>query len=69
VRLTKQELSCDIALLTELPAPFVELAERSLRLQARVIHLDRSLNERAGAAAENHLAAQRARVEAAFSGN
>jgi regulator of CtrA degradation len=71
VRLTKQELSCDMALLTELPAPFVDLAERSLRLQARVIHLDRSLNERSGAAqaAENHLAAQRARVEAAFSGN
>jgi regulator of CtrA degradation len=69
VRLTRQDLSCDTALLVELPAPFVELAERSLRLQARVIHLDRSLSERsASTAAESPLAAQRARVEAAFCG-
>ena len=71
VRLTKQELSCDTALLPELPTPFVELAERSLRLQARVIHLDRSLGERpvsAAAPATHPLAAQLARVAAAFGG-
>jgi len=71
VRLTRQDLSCDPALLAELPSPFVDLAERSLRLQARVIHLDRSLNERAAAPeapATHPLAAQLARVEAAFGG-
>ncbi len=72
VRLTRQDLSCDPALLAELPAPFVELAERSLRLQARVIHLDCSLNERVtapAAPAGNPLAAQLARVQAAFGGS
>ena len=42
VRLAKQELSCEIAMLAELPREFVALTERSLRLQARVMHLDRS---------------------------
>ena len=71
VRLTKQELSCDPALLADLPAPFVELAERSLRLQSRVIHLDRSLSDRPAAPPTQDvhpLAAQLARVEAAFGG-
>ena len=69
VRLTKQDMSCDSALLPELPGAFVELAERSLRLQSRVMHLDRSFGERASGAAssvENPLAAQLARVQAAF---
>jgi len=43
VRLARQELSCDAEMLAQLPADFVALCERSLRLQARVIHLDRSL--------------------------
>lgn len=43
VRLTRQELSCEPDMLAQLPAEFVALCERSLRLQARVIHLDRSL--------------------------
>lgn len=71
VRLTKQELSCEIALLAELPTAFVELAERSLRLQARVIHLDRSLGDRLAAPAGSALSpleAQLARVAAAFGG-
>jgi regulator of CtrA degradation len=69
VRLTRQELSCDTVMLGELPADFTDLAERSLRLQARVMHLDRSLAEpqpAASAAADTPLAKQLARVEAAF---
>jgi regulator of CtrA degradation len=71
VRLAKQELSCDIGMLAELPKEFVALAERSLRMQARVMHLDRSFAEpRTGApeGARNPLAAHFARVEAAFRG-
>ena len=69
VRLTRQELSCDSAMLGELPADFTDLAERSLRLQSRVMHLDRSFAEpqpSAAPALDNPLAEQRARVEAAF---
>ena len=69
VRLTKQDLSCDPAMLSELPAEFVELTERSLRLQSRVLHLDGSLTPPRAAApvvASHPLAAQFALVEAAF---
>jgi regulator of CtrA degradation len=69
VRLTRQDLSCDVAMLAELPAEFVELTERSLRLQSRVLHLDGSLatpRSPAPAIASPPLAAQFARVEAAF---
>jgi regulator of CtrA degradation len=72
VRLTRQELSCDVAILAELPKEFVTLTERSLRMQARVIHLDLSLGGGPGAdAAEDArppLADHFARVEAAFRG-
>lgn len=69
VRLSRQELSCDSLMLAELPAEFTDLAERSLRLQSRVMHLDRSLSDpqqSAPANAGNPLAAHLARVEAAF---
>ena len=68
VRLTRQELSCDATMLSELPYEFGDLAERSLRLQSRIMHLDRSLAEPQplAAAAGNPLAADFARVEAAF---
>ena len=68
VRLTTQELSCDTSMLAELPPEFADLAARSLRLQARVMHLDRSLaaSRPASEAAPHPLAAQFARVEAAF---
>lgn len=71
VRLTAQELSCDPAMLAELPTEFAELAARSLRLQSRVMHLDRALASGRPAlesAAARPLAAQFARVEAAFGG-
>jgi len=69
VRLTRQELFCDEAMLAELPREFVDLSERSLRLQSRVMHLDRCLSElRAPTRREagNPFAADIARVEAAF---
>ncbi len=69
VRLTRQELSCDLSMLDELPVEFTDLAERSIRLQARVMHLDRSLAEPetdAPASNASPLAQQFARVEAAF---
>jgi regulator of CtrA degradation len=67
VRLTRQELSCDADMLAELPYEFSDLAERSLRLQSRVMHLDRSLAEpQPLAATVSPLAADFARVEAAF---
>ena len=69
MRLTRQELSCDSIMLAELPPEFADLAERSLRLQARVMHLDRSLAETAAArrrSSANPLAQHFARVEAAF---
>jgi regulator of CtrA degradation len=71
VRLTPQELACDAALLPELPAEFVGLAERSLRLQARVTHLDRSFSNPAASLAPPApppIAAHLARVQAAFCG-
>ena len=69
VKLTRQDIACDESILAELPVEFVELSERSLRLQARVMHLDRSLNEaRAPAQGPSPLAANLARVQAAFGG-
>ncbi len=69
VRLTQQELSCDESMLSELPQEFSDLSLRSLRLQARVLHLDRSfLEPRMGPLTPlaHPLAAHIARVEAAF---
>jgi regulator of CtrA degradation len=71
VRLTRQELACEESLLAELPREFVEISERSLRLQARVMHLDRSLNDGRAPARPvvgNPFAADLARLEAAFGG-
>ena len=71
VRLTPQDLSCDVATLAQLPTEFIALTERSLRMQARVMHLDRSFAELRLAypqGAGNPLAAHFARVEAAFRG-
>ncbi len=42
VRLTRQELSCGPELLAELPLEFVDICSQSIRLQARVLHLDQS---------------------------
>ncbi len=71
VRLTRHDLSCDEALLAELPKEFVELSERSLRMQARVMHLDRSLGAARAdepTSARPPVAEQFARLQAAFGG-
>jgi regulator of CtrA degradation len=69
VRLTRQDLSCDESMLAVLPAEFVDLCARSLRLQARVMHLDRSLSELRAPPPRSGMspfAAEFARLEAAF---
>lgn len=69
VRLTRQELSCSPETLARLPREFVDLCEQSLRLQARVLHLDSSMSasrEISETAAPLAVAAQIARLEAAF---
>ena len=69
VRLTQQDLACDASILPELPAEFVQLAERSLRLQSRVMHLDGSFAGATPVAAPPppQVAMHFARVAAAFS--
>jgi regulator of CtrA degradation len=69
VRLARQEMACAPDVLAELPPVFVDLCFRSMRLQARVLHLDSSI---AAADASQPLpamsavAAQLARLRAAF---
>ncbi len=43
VRLSRQDLACPPEILAQLPREFVDLCEKSLRLQARVLHLDESI--------------------------
>jgi regulator of CtrA degradation len=43
VRLTRQDVACEPELYRQLPPDFVDLCDKSLRLQARVLHLDRSV--------------------------
>jgi regulator of CtrA degradation len=48
VRLTRQEVACDPETFTQLPPDFVDLCEKSLRMQARVIVLDQSIQAARG---------------------
>jgi regulator of CtrA degradation len=67
VRLSRQEIACAPEIFEELPTRLRDLSFRSLRLQARVIHLDRSLF--AGDAAPcppSPIEGQVARLRAAF---
>ena len=43
VRLARQDISAPAEAMAQMPPTFVELCERSVRLQARVLHLDASL--------------------------
>ena len=43
VRLTRQDVACDKEIFAQVPPDFVDLCEKSLRLQSRVIHLDQSI--------------------------
>ena len=69
VRLTRQELSCEPEMMAQLPQEFVGLCEKSLRLQARVLHLDRSTSMREPSAemAPCPVEAQWAKLREAFS--
>jgi hypothetical protein len=48
VRLTRQEIACDPETFAQLPPDFVDLCEKSLRMQARVIVLDQSIQAARG---------------------
>ena len=70
VRLSRQALGCASETLDRLPATFRALSLRSLRLQERVIHLDRSLAAARAPPAPPprcEVASQRERLRAAFS--
>jgi regulator of CtrA degradation len=69
VRLARQELACDAEIFAELPPAFQELCERSLRIQARVLHLDKSIaaaRDAEVAPRPSQIAAQMAQLSAAF---
>jgi regulator of CtrA degradation len=69
VRLSRQDLACKPETFAQLPSAFVDLCERSLRLQSRVLHLDQSIGagrDPRAAPSPRPLAAQFARLEAAF---
>jgi regulator of CtrA degradation len=69
VRLARQEIACAPDVLPELPRDFVDLCFRSMRLQARVLHLDASIAaaiEHGPFASVSAVAAQWARLRAAF---
>jgi regulator of CtrA degradation len=69
VQLARQEIACAPDILAELPPDFVDLCFRSMRLQARVLHLDASIAaavEPEPFASVSAVAAQWARLRAAF---
>ena len=69
VRLARQEIVCAPDILAGLPPVFVDLCFRSMRLQARVLHLDASIAaavEPESFAPVSAVAAQWARLRAAF---
>lgn len=68
VRLTRQDIACAPEIFHELPARLRDLSSRSLRLQARVMHLDRCLfaNEDDAKIAASPIASQVERLRAAF---
>lgn len=69
VRLSRQDLACDPALLAQLPEEFAQLCEKSLRLQSRVLHLDRAMTaarEPETALRDRPVEAQWARLRDAF---
>jgi len=68
VRLSRQDVACAPEVFEELPARLRELSFRSLRLQARVMHLDRCMfvNEDSAKIAPSPIASQVERLKAAF---
>jgi regulator of CtrA degradation len=69
IRLVEQEIACDAELFEELPPLFRQFSLKSLRLQARVAHLDQSIaaaNGVAPAPRRSAVASQVERLQAAF---
>jgi regulator of CtrA degradation len=68
VRLTRQDIACAAEIFEELPIRLRELSAKSLRLQARVMHLDRCLfaEERDLRFAASPIESQVARLREAF---
>lgn len=68
VRLTRQDIACAAEIFEELPIRLRELSAKSLRLQARVMHLDRCLfaEERDLRLATSPIESQVARLREAF---
>jgi len=68
VRLTRQEIACAPEIFEELPVRLRELSLKSLRLQARVMHLDRCLfaGEQDAKVGASPIASQVERLRAAF---
>ena len=69
VRVTRQDIAAPAAVYAQLPDRLRELSEKSLRLQGRIMHLDRSiyrsLDQPVATQAET-VAAQMGRLRAAF---
>ena len=70
VRLMRQDVACAPEIFDELPPTLRALSRRSLRIQERVIHLDRGLvsARMPGSFAQGGLAAQVERLREAFPG-
>jgi regulator of CtrA degradation len=69
VRLARQEMAGAPEILAQLPPVFVDLCHRSMRLQARVLHLDASIaaaEEPKAIPSSSAVAVQVARLRAAF---
>src|SRR5271163_2605023 len=69
VRLAGQDIGCAAELFDELPAPLRQFSLKSVRLQARVAHLDRSMavaSELAPAPRSSAVASHYERLQAAF---
>jgi len=69
VKITRQELACAADLFERLPERLRALSEKSLRMQARIAHLDQSLSAARMAervAPPSHVAFQVERLREAF---
>jgi regulator of CtrA degradation len=70
VKLSREEYGCRPELFEQLPSALRSLSERSMRIQERVMHLDRSLivaHSREPIKARSEVASQVERLRAAFS--
>jgi len=68
VKLARQDVACSPEIFELLPPTLRILSRRSLRIQDRVIHLDRGLSlARSGSTPHSEVVSQHERLKAAFS--